>query len=95
MTFFGITLRKPSFNEFTGATVMGIGIWLACLGMMKASGHPIGLMEAGAGLLLMVWACVGVRLGINVSSGVRHLVANVVVSVLLLGVYEAAWALAA
>jgi hypothetical protein len=95
MNLFGITLRKPTFNETTAATVMGVGLWVACLGLMKASGRPMDLMEAGAALLMMVWACIGVRMGINVASGVRHLVANAFISAALLVAYQGAWALAA
>ncbi|HZE91954.1 MAG TPA: hypothetical protein VE029_09665 [Rhizobacter sp.] len=94
MKLFGITLRKPSFNEITAAAVMGVGLWLACLGVMNASGQPMGRMDAGAALLVVVWACVAVRLGINVSAGVRHLAVNALVSAALLVVYQGAWALA-
>jgi hypothetical protein len=95
MKLFGITLRKPSFNEFTAATVMGVGLWILCLGLMKASGRPMEVMEAGAALLMMVWACLGVRLGLNVTAGTRHLVANAFISAALLLAYQGAWALAA
>jgi hypothetical protein len=94
MTLFGISLRKPTFNEITAATVMGVGLWIACLGLMKASGRPMDLMEAGAALLMMIWACLGVRMGINVAAGVRHVVANAFICATLLLAYQGAWAFA-
>ncbi len=93
MNVFGITLRKPSFNELTAATVMAIGLWLALLAVLRAFGQGLDIVDAGAALLVMVWGCVGVRLGLQIDQGTRHLIANVAVSALLLGVYQGAWAL--
>ena len=39
MKLFGIPLRKPSFNEVTAATIMAVGLWLACLGGAVAFGQ--------------------------------------------------------
>jgi hypothetical protein len=94
MNLFGIALRKPSFNEVTAATVMGVGLWLAVLAVARAFGHGLDIVDAGAALLVMVWGCVGVRLGIEIGKGSRHLAANLVVSAMLLAVYQGAWAIA-
>ena len=42
----------------------------------------------------MAWACLSTRLGLRVGLGQRHLAANLLVSGLLLGLYEGARALA-
>jgi len=94
MNIFGISLRKPSFNEVTAATVMGVGLWLAILAVARSLGHGLDVVDAGAALLVMVWGCIGVRLGIEIGKGSRHLVANLAVSALLLAAYQGAWALA-
>ena len=39
MTFFGIELRKPSFNEITAATIMAVGLWVAVIGIAQVTGH--------------------------------------------------------
>jgi hypothetical protein len=93
MTLFGIKLRKPSFNEVTAATVLAVGLWIAVLGFSRASGHPLDISEAGALLLLAVWGSLGARLGVRLDKGGRHLAVSLAVSALLLGVYQAAWAL--
>lgn len=95
MKLFQIELRTPTFGEFTAAAVMGIGLWLACLGMLAASGRALGVHEAGAALLVFVWAAIGARVGVHVGKGARHLVANVFVSAMLLLAYEGAWLFAA
>ena len=48
MTLFGIQLRKPSFNEITAATVMAVGIWVAVIGLAKATGQALQASDAGA-----------------------------------------------
>ena len=95
MTFFGIALRKPSFNEVTAATVMAVGLWVAAVGIAHASGHDIDHIDAGALLVVSLWGCVGARLGLRLGQGRRHLVANLGVSALLLGLYQGAIAFVA
>ena len=85
MTFFGIQLRRPSFNEITAATVMAVGLWVAAVGLAQATGHGLEAHDAGALLVVAVWACVGTRLGLKVGNGGRHLAANLGVSAVLLG----------
>ena len=95
MTFFGISLRKPSFNEVTAATVMAVGLWVAAVGIAHASGHGLDPIDAGALLVVSLWGCVGARLGLPLGQGGRHLAANIGVSALLLGLYQGAIALVA
>ena len=95
MTFFGIQLRRPSFNEITAATVMAVGLWVAVVGLAQATGHGLAARDAGALLVVAIWACVGTRLGLKVGDGGRHLAANVGVSAVLLAVYQGALVLAA
>ncbi len=95
MTFFGIELRRPSFNEITAATVMAVGLWVCAVGLAQASGHALGAHDAGALLMVSIWACVGTRVGLKVAKGGRHLAANIGVSALLLGLYQGAMVLAA
>jgi hypothetical protein len=94
MTFFGIELRKPSFNEVTAATVMAVGLWVAVIGIAHVVGQPLDARDAGALLVVAVWGCVGVRLGVGVAKGGRHLAAHVGVSAMLLGLYQGALVLA-
>jgi len=95
MTFFGIQLRRPSFNEITAATVMAVGLWVAVVGLAQATGYALEARDAGALLVVAVWGCVGTRLGLKVGSGGRHLAANLGVSAVLLAVYQGALVLAA
>lgn len=90
MQIFGISLRRPSFSEITGAAVLATGLFVAALGLMHALHMPIDRIEAGALLLVVLWGCVSVRLGIRVDQGKQHMVVNLVVSALLLGVYQGA-----
>ena len=71
MTFFGIELRRPSFNEITAATVMAIGLWVAAVGVAHASGHGLEAGDAGALLVVSLWGCVGARLLIILHSHVK------------------------
>ena len=48
MKLFGIPLRKPTFNEVTAATIMAVGLWLACLGGAAAFGVAGGQQHVGA-----------------------------------------------
>jgi hypothetical protein len=88
MTLLGIDLRKPSFNELTAATIMAVGLWLAALGLLQAAGQELTRTDAGAALLVLLWACLGARLGIRIGAGMRHLAANVLVSGVLLLTYQ-------
>jgi hypothetical protein len=95
MKLFGIELRKPSFNELTAAAVMAVGLWVAAVGLARASGHALEAGDDGALLVVSVWGCVGARLGVRLDRGGRHLAAHFGVGAILLGVYQAALALAA
>ena len=90
MKIFGIQLRKPSFNEVTAATVMGIGLWLAFLGGAAALGQHLTKVDAGAALLVILWGCLSVRFGVHVGRGRAHLAANVGVTALILLLYQGA-----
>jgi hypothetical protein len=94
MTFFGIELRRPSFNEVTAATVMAVGLWVAVIGLARVSGHALQARDAGALLVVSVWGCVGVRVGVSFGKGGRHLAAHVGVSAVLLALYQGALVLA-
>ena len=94
MKVLGISLRKPSFGEFTAAAVMGIGCGIAAIGLAKASGHGLSAVDAGALLVVCVWATVGVRLGVRLDQGPRHLAVYGAVAAVLLGFYEGALAIA-
>lgn len=95
MKLFGIDLRKPNNNEITAAVVMAVGLWMAALGLLRVLHIDIARADAGALLLVVAWGCVSARLGIRIDMGRRHLLANLAVSALLLGVYQGAWAVAA
>jgi hypothetical protein len=95
MKLFGIPLRKPTFNEVTVAAVMATGLFLAALGVMRLFRLPIDPIEAGALLLVVVWGCVSVRMGIRIDQGRNHMAASLMVSALLLGAYKGAWAFVA
>lgn len=95
MKLFGIEWRKPSFNEFTAASVMAVGLWVAAVGFAYASHHALDAGEAGALLTLCVWGCVGSRVGLDMGRSRRHVIAHIGVSALLLGVYQGALAMVA
>jgi hypothetical protein len=88
MKFIGVPLRRPAFNEITAAAVMGSGLWVLAVGVMHAARIELAKADAGALLVVMVWATVSARFGIRVGQGGRHLVANLVVSAALLAGYE-------
>ena len=90
MQLFGITLRKPSFNEVTAASIMGVGLWLACLGAAAAMGQSLSKVDAGAALVVILWGCLSVRFGVHIGQGRAHLLANVSVTAALLLVYQGA-----
>jgi len=94
MTLFGIQLRKPSFNEITAATVMAVGIWVAVIGLAKATGQALQASDAGALLVVSVWGCLGARLGVALGKGGRHLAAHVGINAVLLVIYQGAVVLA-
>ena len=90
MKIFDIELRKPSFNEVTAATIMGVGLWLACLGGAAALGHSMTRVDAGAALLVILWGCLSVRFGVHIGQSRSHLLANVGVTAALLLLYQGA-----
>jgi hypothetical protein len=89
MKILGIQLRQPTFGEVTASAVMAAGLWLACVALLRANDQPLDRIEAGGALLVIFWGCVGVRLGIRVDRGARHLALNVLFGAVLLGVYHA------
>jgi hypothetical protein len=93
MKIIGIPLRKPNSTEVTAAMVMGTGLWIACIGLLHAARFDMGRGEAGALLLVTAWGCLSARVGIRIGMGHRHLLANLLVSALLLAAYEGAGAL--
>ena len=96
MKLFGIALRRPGAHETSAATIMAVGLWVAAVGAIRASGMtPFDAADAGALLLVVVSACIGARCGIRVEKGGRHLAANLMVTGALLCVYNAALAVAA
>lgn len=94
MKFLGIPLRKPGSTELTGACAMAVGLWTAAVGLLHVVHADLGARDAGALLLVIAWGCISVRLGIRVDQGHRHLLANGLVSGLLLGCYQVALAVA-
>lgn len=94
MKFLGITLRRPGFDELTAAAVMATGLWLMAVGLLHAIPWPIGKADAGALLVVVAWGSLSARVGIRIGQGQRHLMANLLVSGLLLAVYQAALTLA-
>ena len=95
MKFIGIPLRRPCFNELTAAAVMATGLWLAAVACLRVAHFDMQRADAGALLLVMTWGCVSARLGIHIGQGHRHLIANLLLSALLLGLYEGVWLLVA
>jgi hypothetical protein len=94
MNILGITLRKPNFSELTAAAVMGTGLWVAAIGLLRVLNVPIDRFDAGALLIVVLWGCASVRFGIRIGQGRSHLLANLVISGALLAVYQGAWAMA-
>ncbi len=94
MKLIGIQLRRPAFGEFTAASVMGVGLWVAALGVMRAANLGIDRGDAGALLVVMLWGCVCARVGIRVERGGRHLALNLLTTATLVGLYQAICALA-
>lgn len=90
MQVVGILLRKPAFNEVTAATIMGAGLWVALVGLLKAGGHPLERPDAAALLLVMLWGCLSVRLGIDLAAGWRHRFVHLAVCGVLLGLLQLA-----
>ena len=89
MKILGIELSKPSFNEVTASAVMAAGLWLACMALLRVSEQPLDRIEAGGALLVIFWGCVGVRMGIRIDRGVRHLAANLLCGGVILALYHA------
>lgn len=95
MHLIGIPLRRPSFAELTAAGVMAAGLFVLAIGLASGLAWPLASVDAGALLLVLMWACVSARVGIHIGRGQRHLLANLLVSAALLGAYQAAWAVVA
>lgn len=93
MKIFGIPIRAPNASELTAAAVMGTGLWVAAVGVLRAASIEIDRFDAGALLLVVVWGAVSARVGIRIGNGHRHLLANLSVSAALLAVYQGAWTL--
>lgn len=93
MKLFGIPTRKPSFAEFTAASLMALGLWLAGIALIWRLHRAPTAFEAGALLLVLAWGCIGARVGIRPDRGARHVLANFAVSAVLLGLYAGAWGL--
>jgi hypothetical protein len=93
MKILGIALRTPNATELTAAAVMGSGLWVALIGLLRAAAVQIDRFDAGALLLVIVWGAVSARLGIRIGHGHRHLLANLAISAGLLALYQGAWAL--
>ncbi len=91
MKLFGISLRAPTATEATAAAVMGTGLWVAAIGLLRAAAVPIDPFDAGALLIVTSWGCISARLGIRIGAGQRHLLANLCTSGALLAVYSTAW----
>ena len=89
MKILGVELSRPSFGEVTASAVMAAGLWLACMALWRVSNQPMDRIEAGSALLVIFWACVGVRMGIRIDRGPRHLVLNLLFAGALLIVYHA------
>lgn len=90
MKLIGIPLRRPNSTEITASAVMGVGLWLACLGVLRVLEIDIGRADAGALLVVVAWGCLSARLGIRIDRGQRHLAAQMLISAGLLGLYEMA-----
>lgn len=88
MKILGIELSKPSFNEVTASAVMAAGLWLACVALWRVAHQPMNRVDAGAALLVIFWACVGVRMGIRFDKGMRHVAANMLCAGVILAVYH-------
>lgn len=95
MKLLGIEIRKPSYHEFTAATVMAVGLWVAAIGCAYASGRALDAVEAGALLMMCAWGCIAARIGLDMGRNSRHVIVHVGVSALLLGFYQGALALVA
>lgn len=93
MQIFGIPTRLPSFAEVTAASVMALCVWLGAVALLFRLDHAPTAFDAGALLLVLAWGCIGVRLGIRLDRGRRHVLANIAISALLLGLYAGAWEL--
>lgn len=93
VNLFGIDLRRPTWNEFTAVTVLAVGLWVLVVGLAFRFGAGLQAFDAGALLLVIEWGCVAARAGVRPDRGARHVVANVTVSALLVGLYSLSWQL--
>lgn len=90
MSLLGITFRRPRFWEITASAIMAAGVWVAILGVTKVSGLPLSRRDAGALLLVILWGSVSARMGVRIGQGPNHLAVNLLVSAMVLGVYQVA-----
>lgn len=88
MKIIGIPLQRPSVNEFTAASILGIGLWVAVVGVLQAAGLGLDRANAGALLVVMWWGSLSARVGIHIGQGQRHLLANLAVSGVLLAAHQ-------
>jgi hypothetical protein len=84
---FGISARCPTFGEFTAASVLACGLWLATCGLMFRLDALPDRFNAGALLLMLEWTCVSIRIGIRPQLGGRHVLVNLAGCAALLGAY--------
>ena len=78
----------------SGLTVLAVGLWIAAIGIARVTGHALLGPEAGALLVVALWACIAVRIGLALDKGRRQMIANLAISAVLLGVYQGAIGLA-
>ena len=90
MKIIGIPLRQPSWTEFTAAITMGVGLWVAAVGIAHVLRLGLERADAGALLLVIVWGCVSARVGIRIDHGQRHFAAYALVCGGLLALYQGA-----
>ena len=88
MKILGIQLTKPSFNEVTASAVMAAGLWLAIVAVFHVTEQPMDRFQAGAALLVIFWGCVGVRMGIRLDKGLRHIAVNLLCAAVILMIYN-------
>lgn len=94
MKLLGIALRKPRYVEFTAASVMAVGLWVAAMGVSSVAGQALSLAEAAAVLVMMWWSCVGIRCGIDLArGGWRHWTAHGAIALALVALSQLPWAL--
>jgi hypothetical protein len=94
MKLIGIPLCRPNVSELTASSAMGTGLWVAMVGIAHAVQLQLDKSDAGALLLVVLWACISARVGIRIEKGFRHIAANLLVSAGLVVLYHCVCALA-